>query len=135
MKELKIPAKLEYLDTVNAFFEDNMINEGFTSKDMASIYVVIEEIFVNIASYSYAPYEGDVQIELNLRKDPLEVEFKFKDTGKQYNPLEKQDPDVLLDIMDRQIGGLGIFLVKEIMDDVQYEYKDDMNILTLKKCF
>ena len=62
-----------------------------------------------------------------------EVALKFEDEGVPYNPLEKDDPDVTLSVEDREIGGLGIFMVKKSMDDMYYEYKDGKNILTLMK--
>jgi anti-sigma regulatory factor (Ser/Thr protein kinase) len=59
----------------------------------------------------------------------------FIDSGIEYNPLAKTDPDVTLKVEDREIGGLGIFLVKKCMDDVRYEYKDGKNVLTIEKSF
>lgn len=69
----------------------------------------------------------------NLLKDPLSVEITFIDNGKQYNPLAKPDPDITLAAKERKKGGLGIFMVKNSMDDVSYEYKDGKIILTIKK--
>lgn len=133
MYNIKISAKIENLDKLFSFFEENMIKEGCSKRDVMSMKVVAEEVFVNIASYAYAPNEGDVIIIMEIHKNPLEIMIEFKDSGMQYNPLEKQDPDISLDIMDRPIGGLGIFMIKEIMDDVQYEYADGMNILSMRK--
>ena len=87
------------------------------------IDLAVEEIFVNIANYAYRP----------VRENPLEVTLTFLDSGAPYDPLAKEDPDITLDVKDRQIGGLGIFLVKQTMDDVKYEYKNGRNILTLTK--
>lgn len=69
----------------------------------------------------------------NLLKDPLSVEIIFIDNGKQYNPLAKPDPDITLAAKERKKGGLGIFMVKNSMDDVRYEYRYGKNILTIKK--
>ena len=69
----------------------------------------------------------------NLLKDPLSDEITFIDNGKQYDPLAKPDPDITLSAKQRKKGGLGIFMVKNSMDDVRYEYRDGKNILTIKK--
>ena len=68
-------------------------------------------------------------------KDPLAVEITFVDNGVPYDPLKKTDPDTTLSIEDRDIGGLGILIVKKTMDHINYEYKDGKNILTIKKNF
>lgn len=65
--------------------------------------------------------------------DPFQVIVGFADQGRPYNPLEREDPDVTLDAEQRQIGGLGIFMAKKLMDDIQYEFRDGQNILTLRK--
>ncbi len=72
-------------------------------------------------------------MRVEVSEDPVTVTITFIDHGVPYDPLAKQDPDLTLSADDRQIGGLGIFMTKKIMDDVAYEYKDGQNILTLKK--
>jgi anti-sigma regulatory factor (Ser/Thr protein kinase) len=76
---------------------------------------------------------GNVTIRVAIEKEPLAVVLTFIDEGKQYDPLEKEDPDITLAANDRQIGGLGIFMVKKSMDNICYEYNKGRNILTLKK--
>ena len=70
---------------------------------------------------------------MDVLKDPLTVEVTFIDNGKPYDPLAKDDPDTTLSLEDREIGGMGILIVKKSMDAVNYEYKDGKNILTIKK--
>ena len=94
------------------------------------INTALEEIFVNVASYAY---ENQGTIELALSKHLDKVVITIKDNGVPFNPLEKADPDINLDGVDREIGGLGIFMVKKIMDDVSYEYVNNQNVLTLVK--
>ena len=67
--------------------------------------------------------------------DPLSVSVTFMDSGEPYDPLAKADPDTTLSAEERQIGGLGIYMVKKSMDEIAYEYKDGQNILTIKKRF
>ena len=102
-------------------------------KAQMQISVAVEEIFVNIASYAYAPDKGSATVCVEVSGDPVTVTITFVDRGVPYDPLAKEDPDVTLSADERGIGGLGIFMTKKIMDDVAYEYRDGKNILTLKK--
>ena len=97
------------------------------------IEVAAEEIFVNIASYAYAPGKGRATIRVEVSDDPVTVCLTFIDQGMPYDPLSMKDPDVSLPAEDRPVGGLGVFMVKKTMDDVTYEYKDGKNILRMKK--
>ena len=72
-------------------------------------------------------------MRVDVSEEPIQVKITFIDHGKPYDPLAKEDPDVTLSADQREIGGLGIFLVKNTMDDVAYEYKDGKNILTIRK--
>jgi anti-sigma regulatory factor (Ser/Thr protein kinase) len=94
------------------------------------IGIAIDEIFSNIVRYAYDPAAGTVVIRMAVSD---EIVIEFEDTGKPYNPLEKKDPDVTLGADERETGGLGIFMVKKIMDTVEYRYADNKNILTIRK--
>ena len=74
-----------------------------------------------------------IRVEPVTTSAPVSVTITFVDHGVPYDPLAREDPDVTLSADEREIGGLGIFMTKQIMDDVAYEYKDGKNILTLKK--
>lgn len=97
------------------------------------IGVSVEEIFVNIAHYAYAPEIGRATVRVEVSGDPVTVSITFIDRGVPYDPLAKKDPDVTLPAEQREIGGLGIFMTKKIMDDMVYEYKNGSNILKLVK--
>ena len=88
---------------------------------------------MNIAQYAYAPKTGQATIRVGTEKDPAAVSITFIDRGVPYDPLAKPDPDVMLSAQDRQIGGLGIFMVKKSMSSMAYEYRDGQNVLTIKK--
>lgn len=133
LKELEITALIENLPDVIGFIEKGLQEVDCPPKAHMQIEMAVEEIFVNIASYAYAPDEGPATLRMEVDDDPLIVTVTFIDHGKPYDPLAKADPDVHLSAEDRQIGGLGIFMVKESMDEVIYEYKDGHNILKLKK--
>lgn len=122
-------AKDENLDELNEKIA-SLISEKCTVKVLNEIYLAVEEIFVNICHYAYAPKIGSVEIFMDLEECNGSQIFKisFTDEGKQFNPLERADPDITLAAEERQIGGLGIFLTKKYMDEVKYDYKDKKNI-------
>ena len=133
MKELVIEARTENLNNVLAFVDEELEKHDCGMKAQMQIDVAVEEIFVNIAHYAYSPEIGVATIRVEIEEDPLAVTLTFIDNGVPYDPLAKEDPDVTLSAEERQIGGLGIFMVKKSMDDVTYDYKDGKNILTIKK--
>lgn len=103
---------------------------GFKKRDIIMINTALEEVFVNVAKYAY---EDTGEVEVTLSNDKNKVTFTFRDSGKPFNPLEKEDPNITAGSEEREIGGLGIYMVKNIMDETFYEYKDNHNILTLVK--
>lgn len=119
------------LPEVNLFIDSFLERAGCSMKAQMQIDLTVEEIFVNIASYSYGGGEGKASVGISLDGD--EVTIVFVDSGIPYDPLKKPDPDTTLSAAKRQIGGLGIFLVKKTMDSVEYEYIDGKNVLTIKK--
>ena len=133
MAELTLQASLEKLDEVLAFVEENLEKNDCPMKVLMQVQIAVEEIFVNIAHYAYGSEQGTATIRAEVGGDPLQVIITFIDQGVTYDPLQKEDPDVTLSAEDRQIGGLGIFMVKKSMDDVKYEYADGKNILTISK--
>ena len=133
MSELNIEAKTENLDKVLAFVDQHLEERGCAVQVQMQIDVAVEELFVNIAQYAYAPGIGVATIRLEIQEDPFVVVITFIDNGIPYNPLAKEDPDITLSAEERQIGGLGIYMVKKSMDDMSYEYKDGQNILQIKK--
>lgn len=133
MAEITIAATLDNLDTVLAFVDQQMEEAGCAMKLMAQVDMAVEEIFVNIARYAYHPEVGEAIVRCEAGGEPFQVIVGFADQGRPYNPLEREDPDVTLDAEQRQIGGLGIFMAKKLMDDIQYEFRDGQNILTLRK--
>ena len=133
MAEITIPARVENLDTVTAFVDAELEKLDCPMKTQIQIDVAVEELYVNIAHYAYAPGEGDATIEVETDPASRTVSITFRDRGVPYDPLAKTDPDVTLSADERQIGGLGIFMVKKSMDDMRYTYEDGQNILTIVK--
>lgn len=133
MNELKIPARIEELNSVLAFVDELLEQHHCSMKAQMQLDIAVEEIFVNIAHYAYTPDEGDAYIQVEFTENPSMVIISFKDQGKPFDPLAKPDPDVTLSAEERQIGGLGIYMVKKSMNEVTYKYQDGCNILTIKK--
>ena len=131
--ELDIEATKENLDEVQTFIKEKLEETNCSEKTIMQLEIAIEEIFVNIASYAYSPEIGKVIVRVEVSGNPVSVTITFIDHGVQYDPLAKEDPDIALPASERSIGGLGIFMTKQLMDDLTYEYKDGQNILTLKK--
>ena len=131
--ELDIVAEDENLDEVQAFVEERLADSGCSMKAQMQIAVVVEEVFVNIAHYAYAPDTGRAKLNTEISGDPRAITITFTDRGIPYDPLAKPDPDLSLPASEREIGGLGILMTKKFMDDVSYEYRDGQNILSLKK--
>ena len=133
MTELTIEARTENLEEVLAFVDRNLEERGCPMKAQMQIDIAVEELFVNISRYAYDTVTGPATVRVDIAEDPLRAVITFIDHGKPYDPLAKEDPDVTLSAEERQIGGLGIYMVKKSMDDILYEYKDGQNILIIKK--
>lgn len=131
--EIEIKALMENLQELISFVDGHLEDMGASMKAQMQIDIAVEELFVNIAHYAYAPDAGEAVISVAKDKEKNQISITFADSGKPYNPLEKPDPDVTLSADERSIGGLGIFMVKKSMDDMRYEYKDGQNILTITK--
>ena len=132
-KELVVPAQIEKLQEVLSFLEQALGEVDCPLKKQMQIAVAAEEVFVNIASYAYAPGTGIATVCIEIDDDPPVATIAFSDSGVPFDPLKKADPNVTLPAEEREIGGLGIFMTRKIMDDVTYTYRDGQNILTLKK--
>lgn len=130
---LKLEAVNENLEKVIDFVDAHLENSGCSGKVRNYIELSVEEIFVNIASYAYRPGVGPVTVRVETDRDNPSVTIEFADSGVPYNPLEKTDPDVSATADERAIGGLGIFLVKKTMDNVEYSFRDGQNILRISK--
>ncbi|MFI3171162.1 MAG: ATP-binding protein [Eubacteriales bacterium] len=133
MKEITVDATLENLAVVQRFIEEELEIIGASMKAIMQTSIAVEEIYVNIAHYAYNPDVGEATIRCSVDEEPLRVSIQFLDSGKPYNPLEKEDADITLTAEEREIGGLGILMVKKSMDEVTYEYEAGKNILTIHK--
>lgn len=126
-------ATIDKLDTVLSFIGESLTQADCSEEDRALIYIAAEEIYVNIAHYAYGEGTGPVVVRTRLVGNPLRVIVEFEDGGAPYNPLDKEDPDITLSAEERSVGGLGIFMVKEMMDTVRYEYTKGKNLFAMEK--
>lgn len=133
MKELTIAATVENIETVTEFVNAQLELMDCPIKAQMQIDIAIDELFGNIAHYAYNPEVGSATVRVEVSEDPLAVIITFIDNGIPYDPLGKDDPDITLSAEEREIGGLGIYMVKKSMDEITYEYKDGQNILKIKK--
>ena len=131
--EITVPAIIENVEKVTAFVNAELEKINCPAKAKAEIDIAIDELFSNIANYAYNPEIGKATVKFEVQNNPMAVIITFMDNGKPYDPLKREDPNVSLSMEERQIGGLGIFMVKKSMDSVEYEYKDNQNILRIKK--
>lgn len=133
MKEITLAATVENIEAVTDFVNAQLEAVDCPMKAQTQIDIAIDELFSNIAYYAYAPSVGDATVRVEFTDAPLSVIITFIDSGKAYDPLRNEDPDITLSAEERDIGGLGIYMVKKSMDEVTYEYRDSRNILKIKK--
>ena len=133
MKELTINATVENIPAVTAFVDEQLEAFDCPMKAQMQIDIAIDELFSNIAYYAYNPDVGPATVRVEVVEDPMAVVITFIDKGVPYDPLAREDPDTTLSAEERDLGGLGIYMVKKSMDEVTYEYKDGQNILRIKK--
>lgn len=133
MKELTVDAAAENIPAATDFVNEPLEAHGCSMKVQIQINIAIDELFGNIAHHAYHPDVGPATVRVELLEKPLSVVITFIDNGVPYDPLKNEDPDTTLPADERQIGGMGIYMVKKSMDAVEYEYKDGRNILKTTK--
>lgn len=123
-----LPAKVEYLQQVVDFVSDIARQQGINSDKITNMQVVVEEIFVNICRYSYE--DNNLGIQMRCWADDNNFfNIEMIDWGQPFNILNSENPDITMDIESRKIGGLGIWIVKNLTDKIKYSRIDDKNVL------
>ena len=133
MSEMIVDATVENIETITAYVDARLEEMHCPVKLQRQVDIAIDEIVGNIARYAYAPGIGQVAVRVEFAEQPLAVVLSFEDSGVPFDPLHQADPNTTLAAEDREIGGLGIYMVKKCMDSVSYVYKDGKNILTIGK--
>ncbi len=125
---LTLPADDKKLRELVDFLKSDMEKHNVLPKKQFNMISAAEEVFVNISNYAY---DGTGHVEVTSFVQEATYYVRFADEGKQYNPLEHEDPDITLELKDRPIGGLGIFLAKKLSDKISYAYENGKNMLTI----
>jgi sigma-B regulation protein RsbU (phosphoserine phosphatase) len=129
---IKITNRLEEVPQMMASIEDICAEEGIDEMTLLGINLALEEAVVNVVNYAYP--EGTVgDIEMEVNADEKAITFILRDHGKPFDPTAAKEVDITLSAEERQIGGLGIHLIRNYMDEVKYDYCDGQNVLTLVK--
>ncbi|MEG0360924.1 MAG: SpoIIE family protein phosphatase [Longicatena sp.] len=133
MVELLVNATIDNITKVTEFVDNELERYNCPMKAQLQIDIAIDELFGNIAQYAYNPEVGPATVRVEVINDPLSVIITFVDNGIPYDPLTSMEPNVSLSAEERDLGGLGIYIVKKSMDKISYEYKNGQNILKIKK--
>ncbi len=131
--ELKLPARQGELVVLRDWIETVANRIGAPTRNTRQILIAVDEVFTNIASYSYLEGDGMTEVSADFDETTRQLIITFADSGIAYNPLEAEEPDIDAALDDRAPGGLGIFMVRQLMDSMEYQRKNNRNILTLKK--
>lgn len=131
-KVLRVANEMDELLNVQVFLEELGEEWGLNMSLVFSLNLVLEEALTNIISYSYDD-ESRHSIEIGFAKNGDQLSISIVDDGREYDPTLKPDPDITLSAEDRQIGGLGIYLMKNIMDKIEYKRTENKNCLILTK--
>jgi serine/threonine-protein kinase RsbW len=132
MSKLTYPAQFEYLDEIRTRVAQEARSAGFGDKAVYAIQLAADEAASNIIEHAYAGI-SDASFELTCEIEKDRLVMTFSDQGKSFDPTKVRKPDVKADLSERKIGGLGIFLMRKLMDEVHYKTNGSMNILTLIK--
>jgi serine/threonine-protein kinase RsbW len=130
-KNIVLAATLNNFENFMTFIDNQLMNVQIDYSDRTKILTACEEIIVNIIHYAYKQSEGNLEIRIFFT--PHAITLTFADSGIPFDPLAKPDADINAPIDERQTGGLGILMVKKLMDEVKYEYKDSKNNFTIIK--
>jgi serine/threonine-protein kinase RsbW len=132
-QRLKLKSDLAELDKLHNYIERFGRKLCLSKKYVVEINLVLEEVFSNIVAYAYED-RGEHFIKISvIPSGNGNIVLRVEDKGRPFNPLDATQPDMTYDLEHCEIGGLGIHLVKNLMDDVRYDYRDDKNVLEMKK--
>ena len=131
-KEIRIKNQVKDLEHVDRFVEEIGEELGLDMEMQMNLNLVMEEMVSNVIFYAY-PRETDATIELMAESDGKELTFVLSDPGRAFDPTLKEDADMNVNPAERDLGGMGIFIVKNIMNQVTYQRLEGKNLLTMKK--
>jgi anti-sigma regulatory factor (Ser/Thr protein kinase) len=130
--EYRLKNKIEEIQTLGAAIELFAETHKIPDQVVFHVNLSLDELLTNTISYGF-PEGGEHEIVVRISLDGETLEIQIYDDGLAFNPLEKSEPDISLNVEDRPIGGLGIHLVRKTMDEIEYRWEDNQNILVIKK--
>ncbi len=130
MTTIRLPAKMESLEKFLEIISVFAKAEGYSQNKRDEMELVIEEVLVNIIHYAYPESTGEVEIRYRKQNDTKLI-LEIRDNGIPFDPLSLSEPSLTADLSDRKVGGLGVFFIREVTDDIQYRRDGDANVLTL----
>ncbi len=134
MAQRTYPAELDSLEDMLEFINEVMVQLGADRERLFKVRLAAEELLVNIIHYAYPDSHGELSIDCSkAEQGEPGVFIEIRDAGIPFNILEKQEPDITQPMEDREIGGLGIFLTRQVMDEISYEREDGQNIVRMVK--
>jgi anti-sigma regulatory factor (Ser/Thr protein kinase) len=127
---MQLPARIENMELLVRFISDYARKLGFSDKRVKEIELATEEALINIINYAYPDHPGDIKV--TCEQHPFKTfAIKIEDNGIAFDMMSLKDPDISAGISERKIGGLGVFLIRKLMDEVHYQRKKGKNILNL----
>ena len=134
MREMTVNATPEQIGKMVDFVDEQLTTLGCSDEVRTDVDVAIDELLGNIVQYAYGPQAGTVTVCVDVEMDPPSAVITLMDSGVPFNPLTEERPNTTsLPAKERPLGGLGLFLVKELMDELTYCYRDGQNVLTVRK--
>ena len=132
-REIIVPAELPQLTAISKFIGDHLSGVNCPLLKRHHIMIITDEIFSNIVRHSDSKDGDTVKVMIQMEEDPRSAVITFVDSKSPFNPLSAAEPDVTAEAKDRKVGGVGLFMMKKLVDDVSYDYRDGQNILTIRK--
>jgi serine/threonine-protein kinase RsbW len=129
VKRLILPASAASISALSEFVRKGAVGAGIAEDELAKLDLVLEEVLINVARYAYTPETGTVEVAYS-QAGPCKLHVEIADFGRVFNPLEADPPDFSRGLADRPIGGLGVFLVRSMVDSIAYRREEDRNILS-----
>jgi len=129
LKRLTLPASAGSISAFTEFVRDGAEEAGVATHEFGKLELVLEEILINVARYAYTPETGAVEVTYGPA-GPRKIRIEIADCGRVFNPLEADPPDLSRGLADRPIGGLGVFLVRSMVDSIDYRREQNRNVLS-----
>jgi serine/threonine-protein kinase RsbW len=132
MRSVTYPAKFEFLDKIRDLVAEEARRGGFNEKEVYSIQLAADEAASNIIEHAYnGVANGQIELTCEIRDNAITI--TMQDHGKSFDPKHVKQPNLKANLSERQIGGLGIYLMRKLMDDVRYKSTTTGNLLTMIK--